>query len=115
MVDIKLISKNQCVLKVDLSIYSDAVISKVLYWLVEDFLIFRKNISENTQEIVFELNNRDFDSNVFNTLKGKLSRDFIDYKNREIISCETKNIRDILYIKAFANNDEFEDYNLISE
>jgi len=48
-------------------------------------------------------------------LKEKLNRYFIDFKTRDIVNHETQNIRDILYIKAFANNDDFEDYNLIGE
>ena len=36
-------------------------------------------------------------------------------KNRDLITNETKDIRNILYVKAFANNDDFEDFNLASE
>ena len=42
-------------------------------------------------------------------------QDLIDYKNRDLITNETKDIRNILYVKAFANNDDFEDFNLASE
>ena len=48
-------------------------------------------------------------------IQEKLSCDFTDFKTREIIYNETKDIRTILYVKAFANNDDFEDYNLIDE
>jgi len=50
----------------------------------------------------------------FRILKENINQRFIDFKNRDIIIQETKNIRDILYIKAFANNDDYEDFNLIS-
>ena len=45
----------------------------------------------------------------------KFNQDLIDYKNRDLITNETKDIRNILYVKAFANNDDFEDFNLASE
>ena len=45
----------------------------------------------------------------------KFNQDLIDYKNRDLVINETKDIRNILYVKAFANNDDFEDFNLVSE
>ena len=48
-------------------------------------------------------------------MASKFNQDLIDYKNRDLIMHETKDIRNILYVKAFANNDDFEDFNLVSE
>ena len=45
----------------------------------------------------------------------KFNQDLIDYKNRDLVINETKDIRNILYVKAFANNDDLEDINLVSE
>ena len=44
------------------------------------------------------------------TIKEKLSTDFIDYKNRHTIFKETSNLRDILFAKAFANRDDFVEF-----
>lgn len=95
------------VLTVDTSIYDNWVIDKVLYWLSKDYVITRKNEDvSHSQMVVLSLkaghNKIDFD-----TLKERLSNDFIDYKNRQTIARETSNIRDLLFAKAFANSDDF--------
>lgn len=97
---------------VDIFIYNDHVVSKVLYWLIDSFYIERNTISENLQQILLEKKQGIISENEFLLLREKLNQDFIDFKTRDIIHTETCNIRDILYIKAFANNDDFEDYNL---
>ena len=45
----------------------------------------------------------------------KFNQALIDYKNRDLVINETKDIRNILYVKAFANHNDFEDFNLVSE
>lgn len=44
MTDIVLNSKGEITFKVDLTIYSEAIIDKVLYWWSDRFAIMRKNI-----------------------------------------------------------------------
>ena len=39
----------------------------------------------------------------------KLERDLIDFKLREIVVKETKNVRDLLIAKAFAHQDDLEE------
>lgn len=52
MTDIVLNSKGEITFKVDLTIYSEAIIDKVLYWWSDRFAIMRKNIPQTTfQEI----------------------------------------------------------------
>lgn len=100
---------------VDTSIYNDHVISKVLYWLIESFYIERESIGNSKEEITLEKKTGVIPDTELPILKEKLNQFFIDFKTRDIINHETQNIRDILYIKAFANNDDFEDYNLTNE
>lgn len=100
---------------VDSSIYNDSVISKVLYWLIDAFYVERKSTNDAQQQITLEKKQGEISTEELTPLKIKLNQDFIDFKTRDIINRETQNIRDILYIKAFANNDEFEDYNLTQE
>lgn len=100
---------------VDASIYNDHVISKVLYGLVESFYIERESIGYNKEQITLEKKTDVISDIELPILKKNLNRYFIDFKTRDIINHETQNIRDILYIKAFANNDDFEDYNLTNE
>ncbi len=101
--------------EVDKKIYDDNIISKVLYWLSDDYVIFRKSVNLQTEIITLQKKLGIFSDDKIILLKNKINQDFIDYKVRDIVNIETRNIRDILYIKAFANNDDFTDYNLISE
>jgi His-Xaa-Ser system protein HxsD len=39
----------------------------------------------------------------------KIENDLLDFKTREIVSLETKNIRELLIAKAFAFEDEFDE------
>lgn len=107
------VSENKIHISIDLTIFNERVISKTLYWLTEKYFIYWQVGSGNIQEITLEKKNGNVNNEEFRSLHDKMNQDFIDYKNRDIILNETKNVRDILYIKAFANNDEFEDYNLM--
>lgn len=111
----KRINDNTVYFIVDIAIYNDTVISKVLYWLIDAFYIERESLENNRQQIVLEKKKGIISEDESYHLKEKLNQDFIDFKLRDIVNAETQNIRDILYIKAFANNDDFEDYNLIQE
>lgn len=116
MVSIERISPNSILIKVDTAIYNDTVISKTLYWHSESFVILRENCGNGMQSITFtKKDDSIIPDNELLKIRYKLSQDFADFKNRDIINAETKNIRDILFIKAFANNDDFEAYNLIDE
>jgi His-Xaa-Ser system protein HxsD len=103
-------------LKIDTTIYNETVISKVLYWLFDRYIIYREKEENNVQNIIIEKKAEElYSTEELNRLKDKINQDFIDFKVRDIVNRETKNIRDILYIKAFSNNDEFTDYNLTGD
>jgi len=112
MIDFVLID-NRCKLIVDLVIFNDRIISKVVYCLSGDYLIYQQNLENNLQSIILEKKQGLLLDDDFQSLKDKINQLLIDYKNRDIIQQETKNIRDILYVKAFANNDDYEDFNLM--
>lgn len=111
----KRINDNTACFIVDVAIYNDAVISKVLYWMIDTFHIERESLENDRQQIVLEKKTGIISADELYYLKEKLNQNFIDFKLRDIVNSETQNIRDILYIKAFANNDDFEDYNLTGE
>lgn len=111
----KRINDNTVYFIVDIATYNDAVISKVLYWLIDTFYIERESLENDRQQIVLEKKKGIISEDELNYLKEKLNQDFIDFKLRDTVNSETRNIRNILYIKAFANNDDFEDYNLTDE
>lgn len=113
MIDFIRLKKNQCQFTFDTAIFKENVVAKVLYWLSEEFLIYWKSKDGLIQTVILEKKNNLISDTDLQILKENINQNFIDYKNRDIIIQETKNIRDILYIKAFANSDDFEDFNLI--
>lgn len=115
MIGFKQVGHNKIRFIVDISIYNDNVISKVLYWFADLFFIERSFIDNNNQQIFLKKKQGMISNDELIQLREKLNQDFIDFKTRDIVNSETQSIRNILYIKAFANNDDFEDYKLIEE
>lgn len=109
MYDFKKTDTGSIEFKVDPNIYSDAVISKVLYWLSADFIIERKTISPSCQHVKLISKREDMSENDLSKLREETAQLFMDYKVREIVRTETEGIRNILYLKAFANCSELED------
>ena len=107
MTDIQLDSRGRVVLSVDLSIYDQHIVDKTLYRWSGDFVITRINCPNTT--ITFAAS-EPISPNTFKAMARKLSDDFIDYKNRAIIESETRDLRSILYAKAFANSDDFVEF-----
>ena len=94
------------ILRIDKRIYSDSCISKSVYALADKYIIQRRvdgdeevldiKLVDNNKEDVVSINNE-----IINTLN--------DFKLRCIIEIETKDIRTILYAKAFADYDDTEE------
>ena len=110
MFDLEITEARQIVFKVDLTVYSDEVTSKVLYWLSSGYLIERKSVSSTVQRIVLtpKTDTADAPGDMKEDTE-RISRLFADFKVREMIRKETDGIRNILYLKAFANCSELED------
>lgn len=89
------------IIEVDKNIYSDKVISKVAYWLSSKYTVKRRT-HNNIEEI--EINAQ---SEEIAILGKEFFKMLNDYKLREIISNETREIKTILYAKAFAEDDDF--------
>lgn len=86
---------------VDRNIYSDSVISKVVYWLSSEYVI--KRLSDTNNENI-EIN---VDPKNAEKIETKFFQMLNDYKLREVIAKETKEIKTILYAKAFADDEIF--------
>lgn len=89
------------IIEVDKNIYSDKVISNVAYWLSSKYTVKRR-AHNNIEEI--EINAQ---SEEIAILDKEFFKMLNDYKLREIISNETREIKTILYAKAFAEDDDF--------
>ena len=96
-------------IEIDKQIYDDAVISKAIYWHTADFIINR-NSNGNSETITFQSKKNEFSETEKEIVIQKFNQDLNDYKLRQIVNQETNDIRTILYVKAFANNDDFEEY-----
>ena len=94
----------------DRRIYSKSAILKCLYWHGASFQTVLTMADVNTFQISLKLNEGLDDKHV--DLKEhlqKLERDLIDFKLRDIVLKETKNVRDLLIAKAFAHQDSIEE------
>lgn len=115
MIKAELRSENTFCFTINASISNERVLTKALYWYTESFIIYWNENKDNLFEITLELKPSANKIYTFEYVTHKFNQDLIDYKNRDLITNETKDIRNILYVKAFANNDDFEDFNLASE
>jgi len=112
MIDISLgAGKIQCL--IDTRIYTDTTIAKWVYSLSGRFVVFQSNVDPNTRKVLLEPSGWELSAENLEQTKRELCQHLNDYKLREIVNQETKDIRTILYIKAFANSSEFEDFNLL--
>lgn len=83
-------------IQVDKSIYSDSCITKVIYHLSSKYT-FRRRSSKNYEIIeVIEKTEQKFEENRF-------WDELNDFKLREQINLETKDIKTILFAKAFGD------------
>lgn len=112
MIKAELRSENTFCFTINASIFNERVLTKALYWYAESFIIYWNKNKDNLFEITLELKPSANKIYTFEYVTHKFNQDLIDYKNRDLITNETKDIRNILYVKAFANNDDFEDFNL---
>ena len=93
-------------LTIDRAIFSDETISKSVYWETNQYSVTRQ-LNGNAESISFEPKpNCQEDENA---LKERFLIRLNDFKVQQIVDNETKDLRTILYIKAFANNDDFEE------
>ena len=91
------------VIDIDRTIYSDACITKCVYALSGEFDCLRSLHDTWETMTITPRDNALSEDEVRHIFLQTLN----DYKAREIIASETKNIRTILYAKAFADCDDF--------
>lgn len=91
------------IIRVDKRIYNDSVLSKAVYWMSGDYKIVRLTLDEFTEQIVFETTTEQQNSELIETRFLQLLNDF---KLRQIVADETRDIKTILYAKAFAEDDD---------
>jgi His-Xaa-Ser system protein HxsD len=104
---------NSFTIHVDGNYYSDRVITKCVYWLSEKFLVSVKK-DNNTFYLEISNHNLTFSNEDINQIQSVFFRNLNDFKTRELIDDETRDIKNILLIKALSHGIET-DNNLISQ
>lgn len=89
---------------IDRTIHSDACITKCIYALSKDFDC-RRSLHGTVESVEIQPRGETEEETVRHLFLQTLN----DYKAREIIATETKDIRTILYAKAFADCEDFDE------
>lgn len=90
-------------IEIDRRIYNDSVISKAIYWLSGDYLIVRSLLNDITESISITVKSGSISER---ELEVKLLQTLNDFKLRQIVADETRDIKTILYAKAFAEDED---------
>lgn len=91
------------IMVIDKKIYSDSVISKAVYWMSGDYKIVRESLDESTERLDFTAINKDV---LDSSAEVKFNQLLNDFKLRQIVADETRDIKTILYAKAFAEDED---------
>ena len=92
-------------LTIDRAIFSDEVISKAVYWETNQYIVSRQ-LNGTTETLAFDPKPQCTENEA--ALKDRFFTRLNDFKVQQVVDNETKDLRTILYVKAFANNDDFE-------
>ena len=92
-------------LTIDITIFSDEVISKAVYWETKQYIVSRQ-LNGTTETLTFDQKPQCTENEA--ALKERFLTRLNDFKVQQVVNNETKDVRTILYVKAFANNDDFE-------
>lgn len=90
---------------VDSGLYGEEVIHKCLYWWGDKLSI---DLEKDNANFIVTLSDASEKLNLEDVIL-KIKVDLLDFKTREIIVKETKDIRAMLIAKAFANDDAFDE------
>ena len=92
---------NSISIAVDAKIYNLDMIHKCFYWYTDNYIV---EIDEKKDKIVVTLSPKEetkIEENQFSTISKKIKNDIVDFKTRDVITKETKTIRELLIAKAF--------------
>jgi His-Xaa-Ser system protein HxsD len=100
------IEGNEIIVFADTSLYSKDSVFKCLYWYADKYHANVSFADSNTYKISLKpMSDNQLSQEQSEKLLQKLERDLIDFNLRDIVTKETKNIRDLLTAKAFSNGE----------
>ena len=103
------IEDGKIIIFLDNSLYTKEAVFKCVYWYGEKF---RTSVTTENENYVVILESIEPKIDLAEFLQKSLiqaERDFIDYNLRDIVTKETKNIRELLIAKAFSHGQFDED------
>ena len=96
-------------LSLDADLYPEGVVFKCFYWYGGDFNVSVDRSSDGASfEVEVSPKDGDLDEVGIDKLLSRIRQDLIDFKTRDIVSKETRVIRELIVAKAFAHSDEFD-------
>lgn len=88
------------------ALYSKEAVFKCLYWYGNRFHTSVSLLDESTYHIQLRLlAGQEMTETEMELYLQKLERDLIDFNLRDIVTQETRNVRDLLIAKAFSNGE----------
>ena len=100
------IVNNELLLFIEKSLYNEDVLHKCFYWYSSNFNI---DISVHSEQLFLVKLQSNYETADWENILQRIKRDLIDFKLRDIVTKETKTIRELIVAKAFAYYDL--DYN----
>lgn len=91
--------KNELLILTEADIYNEDVIHKCFYWYTKDYNVEISRYSRSLFSIRLQSLSGTIDSE---QLTSQVKRDLIDFKLRDVVTKETKSIRELIVAKAFA-------------
>lgn len=95
------IDNSELSISLEKSLYNADVLYKCFYWYSTDYAIDIMDDSPKCHLVKIKL----IDKDCVEPLISKIKKDLIDFKLRDIVTKETKNIRELMIAKAFAHYD----------
>jgi His-Xaa-Ser system protein HxsD len=100
------IEGNEIIVFAETSLYSKDSVFKCLYWYGDKYHTNVSLADSNTYKISLKpMSDNPLSGEQAEKLLQKLERDLVDFNLRDIVTKETKNIRDLLTAKAFSNGE----------
>lgn len=100
------IKDNEIIVFANITLYSKDSIFKCLYWYGDKYHTNVSFADSNTYKVsVKPISTNKLSPIELENLLLKLERDLVDFNLRDIVTKETRNVRDLLIAKAFSNGE----------
>lgn len=88
--------------EVDGDLFPEEVVFKCFYWYTGTYNIDIDRGSQSTLIVCISPRSGSFSAEDFPSLEQRIRQDLVDHRTRDIVSKETRTIRELLIAKAFA-------------